>query len=93
MNINNQIVKMSNTLIHKNTTMSIMQEKVFSVALRELERINSDSDYPHEEVVINAGELLEYFGYDISSNKSMYRYLKDEVNSLQQHTYVEFEDG
>lgn len=92
MNINNQIVKMSNTLIHKNTTMSIMQEKVFSVALRELERINSDSDYPHEEVVINAGELLEYFGYDISSNKSMYRYLKDEVNSLQQHTYVEFED-
>lgn len=91
--IKNQVVKVNNYFINSTNDMSPLQEKIFSVALKELELINKNKELKDKSdtVVLDGRELLNYFGMKVDkTHKSNYSLLCEEVTSLKFKAHFHF---
>ena len=85
--LQNQVIKMSNTLAEKSTHFSVVQQKLFYISLAALKNgTNSDN-----EVIIDKKDLFDYLG--LAQDTSRWTTLRYQLKKLRYNSEIEFSDG
>lgn len=95
--LQNQVIKMSNTLAEKSTRFTVFQQRLFYVSLAslKLDENSPKTDEKHEkkeinEVRINKQELFEYL--NISNDTGRWTRVRNEFQKLASNSYIRFGD-